>query len=509
MRGYLSVLRRQRVVIVAVMCVAVAVALVYSVIQEPTYTASASLAFADDSQDLGALGTPVAPAQQPDKLAAAQAETVTGPTVLERVRRSFARDRSTQSLRDSVSAHVEPDSNLVLIEASASSAVGAAGLANEVASQTRAVLTSSARRRYAAAARRLRRQLAGTRRRRGDTTGLALSERISTFQSLSVFARPVEVTKTADPPGSPSSPKPLRDVVLGLTLGLVLGILLGFARESLDRRLRSPDEIHEQFQFPMLSFVREQAMGLAGGIPNGHGSLEEADVEGFRILRTNLDFLDVDRRLKSVIITSALPEEGKTTVAASLAYASAIAGHSTLLVECDLRRPTLADRLGLASSPGLTDYLAGKAGPKEILQRLEVAPPRTGNGAQSGLADIRGAPLVCITSGTTSPQPGELLGSERFRGFLEDVTQAYDQVVIDTPPLLAVADTLELVPLADGVVVCVRVSSTTRDQARAAKAALAHVPARPTGLVVTGMTARDESEYGYGAYGYAYGDQAA
>jgi Mrp family chromosome partitioning ATPase len=170
-----------------------------------------------------------------------------------------------------------------------------------------------------------------------------------------------------------------------------------------------------------------------------------------------------------------------------------------------------AIRLGLADSPGLTDYLVNRAGPQDVLQTVELAPAPSGNGAdpsapssaEAGVAQT----LVCITAGTQSPQPSELLQAERFHDFLKKVSKAYEMVILDTSPLLPVADTLELVPLVDCVLMCVRSAQTTRDQAHAAKAALEHLPERPTGLVVTGIRRRDAGDYGY--YSYSYGGVGA
>jgi Mrp family chromosome partitioning ATPase len=179
-----------------------------------------------------------------------------------------------------------------------------------------------------------------------------------------------------------------------------------------------------------------------------------------------------------------------------------IAGKRTLLVECDLRRPTLARRLGLAEAPGLTDYLARRADPQEILQTVEIAPSQ--NGGSGPLPTDGESLLVCITAGTPSPQPAEMLGSERLHEFLQAVGESYEMVVIDSSPLLAVADTRELLPHVDGVLICIRSLQTTREQALAAKAALDHFPTRPTGIVVTGLGSRDAEQYGYyGAAGRA------
>jgi non-specific protein-tyrosine kinase len=199
-------------------------------------------------------------------------------------------------------------------------------------------------------------------------------------------------------------------------------------------------------------------------------------------------------------------------VAASLALAAAAAGKATLLVEADLRRPALADRLGVRAAPGLTDYLVGQAEPRDILQ---VCPAVAGHGTApqaNGGGDEDSPPpptpaksLVFIAAGTQSPHPAELLGSARLTAFLAQVSEAYEAILIDSSPLLPVADTLELLPHVDNVLLCVRSGQTTRDQASAARAALEHFPDRPTGLVITGLRKRDEPEYSYYSYGYTSG----
>jgi len=218
------------------------------------------------------------------------------------------------------------------------------------------------------------------------------------------------------------------------------------------------------------------------------------------------EFLQADNPMRTVLITSGAPEEGKSTVAMALAGAVALAGKRTLLVECDLRRPCFADRLGLNRDPGLTDYLVGRAEPADVLQVVKLISPSTVNGdkeATPAKEGVEEATLVCITAGSQAPLPAELLGSDRFSSFLSKVSSAYDLVVLDTSPILSVVDALEVVPQVDGLVVCVRLARTTREEARATREALAHLPGRPTGVVVTGVSPDDESYYGYhyGAYG--------
>jgi tyrosine-protein kinase len=200
------------------------------------------------------------------------------------------------------------------------------------------------------------------------------------------------------------------------------------------------------------------------------------------------------------MVTSALPEEGKSTVALALAGAAAVAGKRALLVECDLRRPCLADRLGIDEEPGLTDYLLGEAKPADVLQVVELdTAPAAANGGAAG--EKESSSLVCITAGSPAELPAEMLGSERFSKFLSQVSEAYDLVVLDTSPILSVVDSLELAPKVDGLLVCVRLSQTTREEARAAREALGYLPERTTGVVVTGYRPGDDY------YGYAYGSQ--
>jgi capsular exopolysaccharide synthesis family protein len=329
------------------------------------------------------------------------------------------------------------------------------------------------------------------------------------LRTLSLNATPARLAESASVPQSPASPKPIRNTILGGMFGLLLGIASAFVRDSLDRRLRDSAQIQETLDLPVVGMVRVNALGNAAYVANGLGPMTDQDIESFRILRTNLEFLDVDRPIKSVLVTSPLPEEGKSTVAASLAAANAASGKRTLLVECDLRRPSLPQRLSINRSPGLSDYLAGQATAPEILQVVTLSqsePTSNGNAGSAANGETAAGKLVVIAAGSHSIRPAELLGSQRFRDFLKQVVAAYDTVVLDTPPLLSVSDTLEIVPLVDSVLLCIRADQTTRDQARAVKDALAHLPERTTGIVVTGLKPGREHDYGYYSYAY-YGEK--
>ena len=270
-----------------------------------------------------------------------------------------------------------------------------------------------------------------------------------------------------------------------MVLGLLLGVAFAFLRDVLDRRLRSFRDIESSFHFPILGYVRNEAMGRVAYAANGsHRSDQQLDIEAFRIVRRNLEFLANGAAPRSILVTSGLPEEGKTTVAGSLAFAMAAAGKTTLLVDCDLRRPMLSSRLDLEQSPGISDYLLGRATPEEILRTVEFSDVASRNGAaaddkQTGKPAV--LRFVFVPAGSSMAGATESLGSPQFKEFIEEVSQVYDVVIFDSSPLLPVADTLEILPQVDAVILCAREFKTTRAQASAAKAALSRLPERRPG----------------------------
>jgi Mrp family chromosome partitioning ATPase len=323
----------------------------------------------------------------------------------------------------------------------------------------------------------------------------------------------VEVVERASVPTTPSSPKTTRNTLIGVAAGLLLGILAALLRAGFDRRLRGARDIEEETRLPMLAAVRKSALGKVNfGDPQSGSGEAEVDLEAFRILHTNVEYMNPEKPPRRVLVTSPGPGEGKSTVAASLAVVAGLAGRRVLLVEADMRRPVLAEWLGLPQGPGLAEYLVGRAEPREIVRAVALAPAVGANGAEedpaagdagTGTSDLIGA----ITAGHSPPRPAELLRSKHFADFIATASQAYDLVVFDSPPLLPVTDALDLVEHTDAVVLCVRSGETTRDEVRAAVEALRRLPSRPTGFVITGVTSGTEGDYGY--YGYTHGATAA
>jgi capsular exopolysaccharide synthesis family protein len=467
---YLAVLRRRIRLIVFITLLAGGIALAISLVRSPVYEASTDLQFTDPGlQAGGVLGSGGTVDFFPQNEAGAGAARVTRPDVLSDASQALGGAPTPDELKSDTSVTVNINNNLVTATVKADTAEQAAREANQVAASVKKLTRENARIFYE--------------QRAKGFKGVASAPIRARLRALAAVAEPVTIVKPAQVPSSPSSPKPLRDTVIALFLGLMLGIGVAFVRETLDKRATDGQEVQKRLGIPLVGYVRQDSLGMVGMSRNGAG-VSELDLEAFRILRKNVDFLGKDGDLKVIAVTSPLPEEGKSTVASWYAYASALVGKRTILVECDFRRPVSAARLDFDPQPGLSEYLAGEARPQEVLRAVEVR----GRGAE---------PLAVIPAGKTVRQPTEMLASNRFKEFLGQLRTAYDLVVIDTAPLLPVGDTLEVLPQVDGVLLCVRLRQTTLDQASAAQQAMERLPEKPKGLVITGLTRSADDYYGY------------
>jgi len=298
----------------------------------------------------------------------------------------------------------------------------------------------------------------------------------------------IEVTSAATLNPNPVSPRPVINLGIAAFLGVVLGISLAVMRELTDTTARSVEVLRELTGSSVLAVVPfDEAAKKSPLLVDSHARSVRA--ESFRQLRTNLQFVDVDRPVKVMVVSSSVAGEGKSSTATNMAATFAEAGRKVLLIEGDLRRPRVADYLGLEGSIGLTNVLAGQVKVEEVLQTW-------GRGG-----------LTVLPSGSIPPNPSELLSSQNMQDLLTAMRSTFDIIIIDTPPLLPVTDGAIAAANADGAILVVRHGKTTRNQVLAATAALAAVDARLLGTVLNMMPTKGADAYGYG-YGYGYYQEA-
>ncbi len=228
--------------------------------------------------------------------------------------------------------------------------------------------------------------------------------------------------------------------------------------------------------------------------------LPPGESESFQLIRAHLRYFNVDRQLRTLLVASAAPGDGKTTIARHLAGAAARTGSKVLLLEADLRRPTLAQQIDVRPGPGLADVLIGAVPLSEATQTIELEAP-SAEGAKGRTLD------VLVASAALPPNPGELIESHAMETVLERVKSQYDLVVIDTPPLTAVSDAFPLLSKVDGVVIVGRVGRNRRDVAQRLHETLGGAGAPLLGVIANGFKARRNAPYAY-SYDYSYAPQA-
>ncbi len=293
-------------------------------------------------------------------------------------------------------------------------------------------------------------------------------------------------------PTSPSSPNVRLNVMIGTLIGLALGIGYAFLRHTLDRRVRHPRDIERETGVSVIGTLplekdlsdARQVIDFSAATVEG---VSHHTIEAMRELRTNLQFIDVDNPPKVIVVTSSVPGDGKSTVAVNLASSLAAAGHWAVLIDCDLRRPVVADIFDLPKEVGLTDILAG---------RVEMA-----DAAYRPRPDT---PLAVIPAGRIPPNPSELLGSQRMRDFVRGLSEQAT-VILDSPPVLPVTDAAVLAASADGVIVVASSGRTTFDMLSRAIANVQRTKGRVLGVVLNRVPRRgaESAYYGreyYGAY---------
>jgi len=292
----------------------------------------------------------------------------------------------------------------------------------------------------------------------------------------------VRIVQPAPVPTVPSSTGSVTVLAIGLLAGLAIGVGLALVRNTLDVSVKTAAQLSDAAGVPNLGTIAFDPKVSRRPLM-AREDPQTPRAESLRQLRTNLQFVDVDRPRRVLVVTSALPGEGKTTTTASLAQVLESAGSRVLLIEADLRRPQLSEKLGLDRSIGLTSVLSGRVPIEHAIQPWG------------------GGTLEVLASGPLPPNPSELLGSRQMQDLLTDLRERYDVILIDTPPLLPVTDAASLAPSTDGVLLICRFKETNRTQVEDAAAALRAVSAPLLGTVLSMAPVRAGSGYGsYGSY---------
>jgi capsular exopolysaccharide synthesis family protein len=428
-RDYLRVLQTRWKIVAVTTVVAVLGALVASLISTPIYQASTRLFVSTAS------GSSVNEIYQGNLFSqqrvASYTKLLTGTSLAQRTVDRLGTDLTATQLAAKVTASSAPDTVLVDVKVSDPSPERARDLANALSDEF-----------------------------------VVMARELETPENGGEPTARVVVEQHADTPATPVSPKTKRNVALGLALGLLVGIALAVLRDRLDNTVKDRSVVEEIVGAGLVGTIplekdRQNEPAITFHTANSGGA------EAYRELRTNLQFLDVDHPPRVIVVTSALPGEGKTTTAINIALVLAESGKKVALVEGDLRRPRVSKYLGTLGDVGLSTVLSGQASLDDVLQ-----PSRYEN-------------LSVLGSGALPPNPSELLGSDAARQMVDDMRARFDYVIIDASPLLPVTDAVVLTLAADGALMIARHGKTTRDQLSQAVTNLHNAGGAVLGSIIT------------------------
>lgn len=442
---YLRVIRRNWIVILALTLCGLLAGGAAAIFSRPTYTADTELFVAIQSSGS------VQELQQGNTFTQARvqsyAKTVQSPIVLQPVIDALGLQVTAAELAGQVEAKTDINTVLLNISASDHSPVQAAAIAQAVANSLVNVVETLEK------------------PKTGGSSPISLS-----------------IIKPARAPSSPSAPNTRMSLLLGLVIGLAIGVGLAILRSLLDNRIRGEVELRQISDAPLLG-------GIAFDPEAVHNPLltqtppQSPRAESFRQLRTNLQFANVSEHAKTILITSSLPGEGKSTTAANLAIAMAQAGGSVCLIDGDLRRPMIGEYLGLERHAGLTTALIGSADVADLVQPW-------------GDDD-----LYVLTSGPIPPNPSELLGSSAMHLLIGRLEETFDALIIDAPPLLPVTDAAVLSQHVGGVVVVVGSQKLRKQDFEKSLSALRMVNSNLLGLILNRLPSKGPDAYAYTYYG--------
>jgi polysaccharide biosynthesis transport protein len=513
MSEYLNVLRRRKRVVIPTLLLVPLASVLLSLSRPDVYQGSAEILLT--SSNLSATltgGGNGGGGAQPDRVAATQADLARVPEVARRALAAVGLgDRSPEGLLRASSVTAKPNTDLLQVDVRDGNPTVAVRLANAYAGQFTSYKREVDSAGLTDALRSVNRQIAALEQAGGTRSPtyrglLTIRQQLATTAALG--PSPAVVVRKADQ-ADQVEPRPRRALLLGLGLGIVLAVGLAFGLESLDTRARNDDEIWQRLGLPLLARLpgaprRPWAEGRATKlrrrlqfaappgrqaspiVVNPQGPLADA----FRVLRTNVDLVNVDRGARLIMVTSAMPDDERPVVSANLAIAFARAGRHVVLADVDLGNPSLARIFGLPPEPGVTDIALGHTRGSRALAELPVGPMTT-NGAGPNGND--GAPsaakLEVLVAGHRPPEGSEFVATYGFAELLARLRQRADLVVLDAPPMLSSGDAIALGAQVEGLIVVVRRNEVRRQTLDELRRVLEVSPAAKLGVVVIGVDA--------------------
>ena len=286
-----------------------------------------------------------------------------------------------------------------------------------------------------------------------------------------------------DSPSNASTVSTPSYILIGSILGLMLGGGIAFAWEFLDDTIKSSDDAKNVYGIPVIGYVAENKQLTTEEKIYLVDNPRSPTAESFRNIRTNLEFAEVDQDLNTILVTSANPSEGKTTLSTNLGIVMAQSGKRVLVIDADMRRPRLHRALGLDNYVGMSDLFRANASLEDVIQKTEIEN------------------FFAVTSGSLPPNPAELLASERMSAILEEMKKQVDVIIVDSPPFI-LSDAFILASKTDGVVLAVQPGRTQRAAADNIREGLERAGANIVGLVLSRITNQTASYYTYSTYGY-------
>jgi capsular exopolysaccharide synthesis family protein len=493
LRRVIAILRRRAWILIPCIVAGTAVAYFVSNGEEKMYSARAAVLFQQDQLSQQLFGFGAANYVDPTTASATNVTLASEPIVAANTALVLGRGLTRAAVASEVSVTAAGVSNVVNVTATNHSPAFAATLANTYTAQLVDYLASSAKAQVVQAAS----QLQGQINQLKPTSTLVLSGLETRLSELDVLASTqtgnVQIANQALVPSAPSSPHVKRSTALGLVAGLLIGLLAVFLAERVDRTLRDEHEAIEVFGLPLLGVI-PSSRSLSKSA--ARKPLTAAVVaEPFRLLRAQLHYFNVDREIRSVLVTSAAPGDGKSTVAWNMARtaASLAPDSSVLIVDADLRHSSVAAITQLEPAPGLAELLTRDLPIERAIRRFDVDRQSGGPPAQ----------LDVLTAGAPAPNPSELLESQRLRRLVEELHDRYDLVIFDTPPTSVVSDAIPLMTQVSGILIVVRLRNTRRDDAKRLHEQLVRLGAPTLGLVLNDMPVA----VGYKSYA-GYSDSA-